>query len=222
MKFTPGPNKRITFGYGHAGPKSEEYIKTVGHPHTGVDYSNGYGSPVISVGYGWVYKIITPEQSPSGWCGVYYLCPDDKYGWVEVCQGHLSRVDVKVGDVVREGQQIGLEGNRGEVYSGGMLITKEMQMNGDKRGSHVHEQYRPVRRVKKAIRGKHYLNGVSSHGYTNSQGRYRDKQGMYYEIQIDNDTRGCVDPFEFVGQKNSIPTYIVNAILSKFKIFTIK
>lgn len=218
MKFTPGINKRIDFGFGHGGIGAEEYKKSTGHYHTGVDYHNGYGSPVLSENYGWIYKINMPDQSSSGWCGVYYICPDDKYGWIEVCQGHLSRVDVKIGEVVRAGQVIGLEGNKGEVYSSGIRITKEMQQAGDKRGSHVHEQYRPVRRVAKTTPGKHYLNGVSKHGYTDAQGRYRDKQGMYYEIQFDNDTRGCVNPYEFLIEKKPLIPRVVNSILSILKI----
>jgi murein DD-endopeptidase MepM/ murein hydrolase activator NlpD len=218
MKFTPNTTRRVQFGFGPGGVGSEDYKKTVGHYHTGLDWFNGYGTPVIAENYGIVYKINTPDQSESGWCGVYTLVPDDKYGWIEETFGHLSRVDVKLGDVIREGQQVGLEGNKGEVYYNGTRITKAMQQKGDKRGSHVHYQTRPVTRVKKPRAGKHYLNGVSKHGYTDSLGRYRDKQGMYYEITLNNETKGCVDPHEFVGQKNSLKAYVVNAILSRLKI----
>lgn len=221
MKFKTGQEKQVQFGFGKAGAASEEYKRIVGHYHTGVDYSNGYGKPVVSDNYGYVYKINTPDQSESGWCGVYYLVPDEKYGWVEVCQGHLSQVLVSVGDIVREGQVIGLEGNKGEVYYGAERITKAMQLAGDKRGSHVHEQFRPVRRVKRPTTGKHYLNGASKHGYTDPQGRYRDKQGMFYEIQFDNETRGCINPFEFVGQRNALPVAVVNALLDRLAIRSI-
>jgi murein DD-endopeptidase MepM/ murein hydrolase activator NlpD len=215
MKFKVGANKKIDFGYGPGGVGAEHYKDTVGHYHTGVDYRNGYGSPVYSDNYGWVYKINTTEQSPSGWAGVYYICPDEKEGFVEVCQGHLSEIYVKVGDVVREGQMIGREGNKGEVYSGGTRITKEMQMAGDKRGSHVHEQFRPVRRVSKPSQGKHYLNGESKHGYTDKDGRYRDKKGMYYEIKYqDNGTKGCINPYTYLTEKKSLLPGVVNKILS--------
>lgn len=214
MRFITGPKKRVTYGFGNNGIASSKYIEVVGHPHTGVDYSNGYGSPVVSDNYGFVYKIIKPEQSPSGWCGVYYLCPDNKYGWVEVCQGHLSRVDVKVGDVVREGQVIGLEGNKGEVYSGGKLVTKAMQESGDRRGHHVHEQFRPVRRVLKVNSKKHYLNRADGR-------KYCDRQGYYYEIQLDNDTRGCVDPYEFSGTTGNLPKIWVDTLLARVNLYKI-
>jgi murein DD-endopeptidase MepM/ murein hydrolase activator NlpD len=213
MKFTPSPIKRIMFGYGAGGIGAEYYKQTVGHYHSGVDYSNGYGTPVITENYGIVYKINTPDQSDSGWQGVYVLVPDVKYGWVEECFGHLSRVDVKVGQVVREGQQIGLEGNKGEVYSGGKLITKAMQMAGSKAGSHTHYQIRPVKPVVKPKATKHYLNGLSKHGYTDKNGRYRDGRGLYWEIQKTNDTNGCVDPFEFIGQKGSLAKKDVDMML---------
>lgn len=222
MKFIVGPKKRVTSGFGPGGIGAEHYKQTVGHYHTGVDYSNGYGSPVVSDNYGIVYKVNTPDQSPSGWCGVYYLCPDDKYGWVEVCQGHLSKVFVSYGDVVREGQVIGLEGNKGEVYSGGVRITKAMQEAGDRRGSHVHEQFRPVKKVKRVKKNKHYLNGSLKHGYSDALGRYRDEQGNYFEIQLENEMKGCVDPYEFVKTQGHILASVVNLLLAKLRLYSIR
>jgi murein DD-endopeptidase MepM/ murein hydrolase activator NlpD len=206
MKFKTGKNKQIQFGFGASGLWAEEYKRVVGHYHTGVDYFNGYGSPVISDNYGIVYKIALAKDSASGWQGVYYLCPDDKYGWVEVCQGHLSKINVKVGDLVRENQVVGLEGNKGEVYENGVRITKAMQEAGDKRGSHVHEQFRPLTKVAKRKSTKHYIN-------TSDGKPYQDKSGNYYEITFTNDTRGCVNPYEFLVQKNSLPVEFINKLL---------
>lgn len=211
MKFTTGKHKQILFGFGRGGLWADEYIRVVGHPHPGVDYSNGWGSPVYSDNFGIVYKVIKPNMSPSGWCGVYYLCPSDEYGWVEVCQGHLSHVAVKVGQVVREGTIVGLEGNKGEVYSNGERITKAMQEAGDKRGHHVHEQYRPVRQVRKVKSGKHYLNDASG-------ARYRDADGYYYEIIFDNETKGCINPYTFVVEKGGLASAVVNKLLNILKI----
>lgn len=190
-RFRTGKNKQIQFGFGAGGVGAERYKEVVGHYHTGVDYTNGYGTPVYSDNFGRVFKIELPEDSASGWCGVYYEAYDRKYGFVEVCQGHLSRVDVKVGQLVIPGTRIGLEGNRGEVYYGGIRITKEMQLNGDERGSHVHEQFRPFRKVARKNKNKHYINkdGVP----------YRDANGKYYEILFDNETRGCVNPYNFIS-----------------------
>ena len=108
---------------------------------------------------------------------------------MEVCMGHMSYVS-DVGDThVLEGEWVGKEGNCGEVYSGGVRITADMQRAGDRRGSHVHENYRPVKRVKKTKRGKHYL--------TKAGKKYRDGEGMYYEIKYTNDTNGTIDPAQF-------------------------
>lgn len=213
MIFTPDKTRRVQFGFGAGGIGAEYYKKTVGHYHSGLDWSNGYGTPVICEQYGIVYKINTPDQSESGWQGVYVLVPDDKYGWIEECFGHLSRVDVKLGQVVRAGTQIGLEGNKGEVYSKGIKITKAMQMAGNKEGSHVHYQLRPVKPVLKTVADKHYLNGESKHGYTDKNGRYRDGRGMYWQIQKTNDTNGCVNPYEFLGTKPQLKKKDVDAML---------
>ena len=190
-RFRTGKNKQIRFGFGPGGVGAESYKQVVGHYHTGVDYTNGYGSPVVSDNFGRVFKIETPDKSPSGWCGVYYEVYDKQYGFVEVCQGHLARVDVSVGQFLVPGKVIGLEGNRGEVYHNGIRITKEMQTNGDKRGAHVHEQFRPFKKVFKKSKTKHYINkdGVP----------YRDSKGRYYEILFKNDTNGCVDPHNFIS-----------------------
>lgn len=192
-RFRTGTKKRIEFGFGPGGVGAEAYKQTVGHYHTGVDYKNGYGTPIVSDNFGRVYKVERPD-SPSGWQGVYYYAWDAKEGLVEICQGHLSEVYVKEGDLVFPGKVVGLEGNFGEVYSGGVRITKEMRLAGDKRGSHCHEQFRPFKKVKKVTEGKHYLNKDGK--------KYKDAQGFYFEISYDNDTRGCVNPYQFL--KNSI------------------
>lgn len=205
MKFKTGPKKRIQFGFGNGGLSAQSYKDVVGHYHTGVDYKNGYGESVISDNFGIVYKINRPEASPSGWCGVYYLVPDGT-DWVEVCQGHLSKVYVEENDLIQEGDEVGEEGNKGEVYYNGIRITKEMQEAGDRRGSHVHEQFRPVKSVKKVNSKKHYLNKDGK--------KYRDLHGNYFEIKFDNDTNGCVNPYTYLVEKNSLPVEWVKKLIN--------
>lgn len=192
-RFRTGPQKKVQFGFGSGGVGAEKYKEVVGHYHTGVDYTNGYGKPIVSDNFGRVYKIELPDESSSGWQGIYYYAWDAKEGTVEICQGHVSKVFVKDGDFVYPGKVIGLEGNFGEVYHNGVRITKEMREAGDKRGSHCHEQFRPFKKVKKVTKGKHYLNKDGK--------QYKDAQGFYFEISYDNETRGCVDPHLFL--KNS-------------------
>ena len=54
LKFKAYRKGHIMYGVGRTGLNAEEYIKVVGHPHSGVDWTNGYGSPVRAdnPGYG--------------------------------------------------------------------------------------------------------------------------------------------------------------------------
>lgn len=174
---------QVSQGFG--GNANEAYKKGGLSGHPGVDSSCGYGTPVYSRVSGLVVGTYTPDKPAlDGYTGVYILCKTrlETFEW---CTGHLSRVDVKVGDFVKKGQQLGLEGNKGLVYYGGIKITLAMQKAGDKRGSHRHEQKRPVRIVKKRSNSKRYLM---------YQGSYlRSPDGGYYEYAIDNNFAGCVN-----------------------------
>jgi hypothetical protein len=106
-----------------------------------------------------------------------------------VIQGHFNKILVKEGENIPEAAVIGLEGNKGFVFSGGQRITTEMQKAGDKRGTHTHTSYRPVQRVRTIKSGQHYLN-------TAKGTRYKDKDGYYYQIVYrDNNIKGHVDPY---------------------------
>lgn len=171
------------------GGKPEQYKPLGLAGHNGIDTVVGWDKPVAADNPGLIYKII--ENPVSNWAGTYQLVPEQGDEYVEICQGHFNKVLVKEGDTVIEGQHLGLEGNKGMVFSGGVRITPEMQDAGDRRGTHTHTQYRPVRRVKQARRGRHYLNA-------NNGNRYRDAEGYFYEIiQNDNGFRGCVDPMRY-------------------------
>lgn len=189
MKFKAYRKGNIMFGVGPSGKEAESYKRDVGHYHTGVDWTIGWAVPVRTDNAGYVYKIHRFEETASGWQAVWLLVPEGDH-FVEVCYGHLLEVHVKVGQWVKEDQVVGLEGNRGEVYSGGRRITKAMQLAGSKEGHHVHEQYRPVRAVWKVYTGRHYLNNTDG-------SRYRDKLGRYYEIIHENEQQGCIDPLAF-------------------------
>lgn len=167
---------------------NKEIYAPIGYPggHPGIDTVNGWGKPVISDNPGYIYKI---KQDPvKNDSVVYQLIPVSETTAVEVAYVHLSRILVKEGQTVVEGTRIGDEGNNGFVFSAGMRITPEMQDAGDKRGTHLHTQFRPVEKVKLTRGGQHYLNN-------NDGTRYRDKEGFYYRIiQNDNGFKGCVNP----------------------------
>ena len=183
-----------------------------GHP--GIDYTNGYGSQVKFDNSGYVYKVYKPSDLRStGFVGVYQLVPVLGDTFVEVCYGHMSKVFVGTG-YFPEGYVLGLEGNLGEIiYSGGERITIDQQLSGDKRGSHVHIQYRPV--IKSAVATK-------DHDYlTDGSGKlYND--GSYYQVIHRNSVAGCVDPLRYehtntFSENLAMVSENVSFLLTRFK-----
>jgi murein DD-endopeptidase MepM/ murein hydrolase activator NlpD len=55
------------------------------------------------------------------------LTPDNGYA-LESISGHLSRIDVKVGDMVKKGQTMGIAGSTG--LAGGVHMHFSMQIDG--------------------------------------------------------------------------------------------
>lgn len=189
IQFKTANKGKIEFGFGPGGQGSEEYKNTVGFYHNGVDWKQGFGSPIRSDNAGMAYKTIAAGFTADNWAAVHILVPLERHDrFMEIILGHVSAVLVDEGAAVKENQIVALEGNRGLVYSGGVRITPEMQKGGDKRGSHVHECWRLTQRVKAMRKGQHYLR-------TKYGDPYMDKQGFYYEI-IDNDNgfKGMIDP----------------------------
>ncbi len=188
MKFKFLRKGTITQGYdGNANPS---YAKQGQASHGAVDWFKGYGTPVQVDNPGVIYKISYARKSPSNWQAIYQLVPNGKNEVMEVVMGHLSEVWVSDGQKVPEDYFIGAEGNKGTVYSGGKLITPKMQKAGDRRGSHVHESYRPCRKVKKTKRSEYYL--------LKDGKKYKDSRGYYYEIiEKDNGRNGRIDPRKY-------------------------
>ena len=87
--------------------------------HTGIDYGVGDGTIVRAVHTGTVVDVGTNENYVGG---LYVIVSGSGY---KAYTGHMSRIDVSVGQSVSEGQQIGLSGRTGYVI-----------------GPHVHFQVR--------------------------------------------------------------------------------
>lgn len=81
------------------------YVKYNILGHNGEDFGCPIGTPIVAPFAGRIIE----SQFDSGY-GNYVKIEDGKQGSV---LAHLSRLDVKVGDNVGEGQQIGLSGNTG-------------------------------------------------------------------------------------------------------------
>ncbi len=152
--------------------------------HTAIDESCGYGSPIASYVDGEVYSLFTPQKPASdGFTAIYALVrtPLEVFEW---SVGHVSEIDVSIGETIHKGDVIGKEGNKGTVYSGNIKITLAMQAAGDKRGAHRHVQKRPVFATKSP---------TSNILYT-SKGSYKDEDGYFYQVyNYNNGFVGCVD-----------------------------
>ena len=116
----PIPGARLTSGVGvRLHPISGKW-----HYHRGVDLAAPTGTAVRIVAAGTVTR--------AGWAGGYgNLVAIDHGGGLETRYGHLSRIDVRVGDRIGAGHQVGLVGSTGnstgphlhyEVLEGGQPI----------------------------------------------------------------------------------------------------
>lgn len=157
--------------------------------HTGIDEYCGYGSDIHSYWDMTIYKVIkTSAESTdgSGYTGIFGII-DNGVELFEGSIGHCSEVLVDENDIIKKGDLIGREGNKGYVFQGGVQITLAMQAQGDPRGSHRHNQYRALRRVTTTTAGKKYLMKMS--------GGQLYENGFYYEFwDANNGYNGTRNP----------------------------
>jgi phage-related minor tail protein len=78
--------------------------------HKGVDLAAAVGTPVFATQSGRVSHAGPGASAPGVWGGQEIHIAG---GGIETWFAHLSRIGVKLGDIVRAGQQIGLSGNTG-------------------------------------------------------------------------------------------------------------
>lgn len=180
-------------GQGFGENANNSYASSGLSGHTGQDWACGFGTPIKSPFNGFVYKVLTkenPSNDGSGFTGVFMIV-DDGIECFEWLIGHCNP-SVAEGQQVKAGDIIGTEANHGTVFTGNVQITLAMQAAGDERGSHRHEQKRPVQRLMQTRSGYVYLDRYSD----NPAGSiYRDATGGYYEVfDYWNGFHGCVDP----------------------------
>lgn len=100
----PVPGKKITTPYGKPGK-----MWKCGY-HVGADFAAPTGTPVVACMDG---KVLEAKEGVS-WGGSYgKAIVIDHGGGYKAVYGHLSKIEVKAGDKVSEGQQIGLVGSTG-------------------------------------------------------------------------------------------------------------
>jgi hypothetical protein len=90
--------------------------------HTGLDFRAQMGDPVRATANG---KVVS-----SGWSGGYGRMVEIDHGnGLSTRYGHLSEIDVKVGDIIKIGQVIGLVGSTGR--STGPHLHYETRIDGE-------------------------------------------------------------------------------------------
>jgi len=163
--------------------------------HSGVDEGCLYGTPVMALKKGIVFKIIDdarPASDGSGYFAVFILSQDASGAYCEWQAGHLSEITCKIGDMVEPNSIIGKVGNKGTVFQGGIQITKAMQDAGDRRGTHIHWNKKILTRQNEAQRDAD-RKGVRLNVY--GAGTYEDAEGYVYAINdFSNGYKGSVDP----------------------------
>lgn len=157
--------------------------------HSGVDSSCGFGSPILSYWDNeYVYKVLTkenPSADGSGFTGVFTIVEHNGIVF-EFLYGHCNPAPNLLGKIISRGALVGTEANNGEVYSGGVRITLDMQRNGDTRGSHRHDQARLLKKESSVRPGVPYLSSLG--------GGIFHKDGYFYAmVDIDNGFKGCFD-----------------------------
>ncbi len=89
--------------------------------HNGIDMVAPHGTPIFSVDEG---EVVDVKDSSTGYGKhVRIFCKENDI-YAEWTYGHLSRIDVVVGQEVKAGEQIGLMGNTGFVVSGATPFWK--------------------------------------------------------------------------------------------------
>jgi len=94
--------------------------------HSGIDIACGLGNSVEAAGSGTVIR------AQGGWNGGYgNVIIIDHGNGLQSLYGHLSKISVKVGDVIEGGQVIGLEGSTGR--STGSHVHFEVRIGGSRK-----------------------------------------------------------------------------------------
>ncbi len=145
--------------------------------HNGLDCVSFYGDPIYAV-EGGIVEIA--ENTPLGFGGQTKIITDSGNEWT---YAHQSKILVKTGDMVTEGQCIGAEGNTG-------FVVSSPNANGfwhfnPHAGTHLHLGLRKVREWTPADPNWHINMGNK----------------RYIVLNYDNGFKGAVDPLPLTNIK---------------------
>jgi len=138
--------------------------------HNGIDIVAPYGTPIFATT---TQTVVEVRDRVDGY-GRHVRTVDDKYEYV---YGHLSQIDVKLGDIVGTGIEIGKMGNTGFVISGSTPFWK----------------YNPYA-------GTHLHFGMREFVPKNDKGGYNLQYQTGLQVTIinyDNGYKGSIDPTPF-------------------------
>jgi len=159
--------------------------------HGALDYDIPYGTPIYAALDAEVYTVLNKDNSDlSKYRGVFQIY-DEPEGIIsyEIGYGHCSDIIATPGLNAKVGDLLAKVGNTGDVFVGGVYVSKEEKMRGSKLGAHLHFQVRKCKRVKRTIKGKYYL--------SDANGKFK-RNNMYYEyFDYGNGYNSCVDPAQF-------------------------
>jgi murein DD-endopeptidase MepM/ murein hydrolase activator NlpD len=96
-----------------------------GRHHPGIDIKGTTGDPVTAAGTG---TVVLAGMAPAGYSGYGNVVLIDHGGGIATLYAHLSRVDVAMGQVVQQGQQVGAVGMTG--MATGPHLHFEVRVNG--------------------------------------------------------------------------------------------
>ena len=168
-----------------------------GHP--GMDLITTYGDTTRFAAEGPVYKTINFNNPDlMKYRAVMQLVEiDDSLDCYEITYGHCDKLLCPHG-LAQISDPVATEGNTGEVYSGGRLITLAEKLAGSKAGFHLHFQLRYCRKVTTYDPTQHYLSSEQDQTKPYFDGRY------YYVIpHFDNGCNGCIDPMPFMVSRSA-------------------
>lgn len=196
--------------------------------HSGTDLGCEYKQEIHSACDGYVYSVLNLNNPDlTRYRAVYVLVDDDKDDTMayEVSYGHLMDILVKTGDYVKAGQVIGTAGNTGNVFVGGVEVTREEKNAGSTKGTHLHFQVRELYK-NKAYQYK------DNYPIFDGTDLLKKNDFFYFVRDFTNGYNGCVDPEQFfeeykwnfkvnlqLGDRNTDVTFLQQA-LKKFGFFT--
>jgi murein DD-endopeptidase MepM/ murein hydrolase activator NlpD len=117
----PAPQSQVSQGFGPSTLPFEPPYGAYPHFHTGIDMVEPFGSPIYAADDG----IVALVGSTTTGYGTYVVIAHS--GGLDTLYGHLSAALVKVGQLVNQGQPVGLEGSTGN--STGAHLHFELRIN---------------------------------------------------------------------------------------------